>query len=207
MILADVGNRHAHIWNEGKIEHLLLVDAIEKYGKDKVYYINVSTAHAQTLAVLETWIDVEAWLSIEGEYEGMGIDRKALCHGHANAVLVDAGSAITVDKVEDGIYQGGCIVPGLHTYSKAYASISPILDVEIDPDVRLDVLPKSTQDSVSYGAVAPIVASIEKISQGLPVYCTGSDGARIAKYLDQAVYDEALLFQGMLKMIKKVEKC
>ncbi len=207
MILADIGNRHVHIWQDGRVTHLLLMDAIEKYGRETVYYINVNPDHAQTLVTLETWRDISEELTIAGEYEGMGIDRKALCLSHPDGIFVDAGSAITVDKVLDGSYQGGYILPGIHAYRKAYAEISPVLDLEINREVTLERLPKSTPESISFGVIAPLVASIEKIREGLPLYCTGGDGFWISKYFEQAVYDETLLFQGMLKMIEKVERC
>ncbi len=207
MILADIGNRHAHIWDEGRITHLGVQDAIERYGSERVYYITVNTHHAETLAALEEWRDISRSLVIEGEYAGMGVDRKALCLSHTTGLFVDAGSAITVDRVVEGAYQGGYILPGIHAYQKAYAAISPVLDVEIERSLSLDALPKNTQSSVSYGIMAPIVASIEKTAGPLPVYCTGSDGAWIAHYLEKAVYDETLLFQGMLKIIKKAERC
>ena len=211
MILADIGNRHVHIWDEGRIAHLGIQDAIAQYGTEKVYYITVNARHAEILAALENWRDISELLVIEGEYAGMGADRKALCLSHATGLFVDAGSAITVDRVVEGVYQGGYILPGIHAYQKAYAAISPVLDVEIERSLSLNELPKSTQSGVSYGIITPIVASIEKTAGSLPVYCTGADGAWIAHYLEKAVYDETLLFQGMLqaslKIMKKVETC
>lgn len=207
MILADCGNRHVHIWEEGRVSHLDMADAIGQYAAETVCYINVNTQHAKTLAALSSWVDISAYLVLEGEYAGMGIDRKALCLSRSDALFVDAGSAITVDRVAGGVYQGGYILPGIHAYRKAYAEISPVLDVVLDRSLQLESLPKSTEASVGYGILAPIIASIEKTADTLPVYCTGADGAWIAQYLDKAVYDETLLFQGMLKTIKKVERC
>ncbi len=207
MILADVGNSYVHIWHDGRIEHLRLMEAIEKYGAEVVYYINVNTAYEQTLATLEDWSDISQYCQLKGAYKGMGIDRQALCLSHPNGIFIDAGSAITVDKVVDGVYQGGYILPGMHAYHKVYAGISPVLDVPLDKEVSLEVLPKSTRDSISFGTIAPIVCAVEKIREGLPLYCTGGDGAWIAGYFEQAVFDEALLFQGMQEMIKKGKIC
>jgi len=207
VILADVGNSNVHIWHDGRIEHLRLMEVIEKYSAEVVYYINVNTTHEQTLATLEEWSDISQYCVLEGTYEGMGIDRKALCLSHPDGIFVDAGSAITVDKVVDGVYQGGYILPGMHAYHKAYAEISPVLDVVFDRKVTLEALPKTTRDSVNFGTIAPIVCSIEKITEDLPLYCTGGDGAWIAGYFEQAVFDEALLFEGMLQMIEKGKIC
>ena len=206
MILADVGNSYVHIWQDGRIEHLRLMDAIEKYGTERVYYINVNTAHAQTLVALEDWCDISEHCLLKGAYKGMGIDRQALCLSHPDGIFIDAGSAITVDKVVDGAYQGGYILPGIHAYHKAYAEISPVLDVALDKEVSLEVLPKSTRGSISFGTIAPIVCAIEKIREDLPVYCTGGDGAWMAGYFEQVVFDEALLFQGMIYALRASEK-
>jgi len=151
------------------------------------------------LAALEDWVDISDALSIEGEYAGMGIDRKALCLSHDSGIFVDAGSAITVDRVEAGVYQGGFILPGIHAYAKAYAQISPVLDVALNKETALDILPKNTRDSVSFGTMASIIATIEKIREGLPLYFAGGDGAWLSHYFKEALFDETLVFQGMQK--------
>jgi len=207
VILADVGNSYVHIWDDGRIEHLRVMEAIEKYAAEVVCYINVNTTYEQTLATLEEWSDISQHCVLKGAYEGMGIDRKALCLSHLDGIFVDAGSAITVDKVVEGVYQGGYILPGIHAYHKAYAEISPVLDVVLDRKVALEILPKTTRESVSFGTIAPMIASIEKIMGDLPVYCTGGDGMWLSQYFEQAVFDETLLFQGMIKMIEKGKIC
>jgi len=203
MILADVGNRHVHIWEDGSVSHLSMMDAIEQYGTEQVSYINVSRAYSDTLVALEEWEDISEALTIKGEYDGMGIDRKALCLSHDNGIFVDAGSAITVDRVVDGVYEGGFILPGIHAYAKAYADISPILDVALDRSTDLNSLPKSTQGSVSFGTIAPLIAVIEKTRSGLPLYVTGGDGVWLAGYFPEAKFDETLLFEGMKKLLKR----
>jgi len=201
VILADVGNRHVHIWHDGIVEHLGLMDAMTQYGTEAVCYINVNASNSATLAALEGWRDISDTLSIEGEYEGMGIDRKALCLSHDSGIFIDAGSAITVDKVIKDIYQGGFILPGMHAYEKAYAQISPALDVELNREVALNKLPKNTRDSVSFGTVASLIAVIEKIREGLPLYFTGGDGAWLAGYFEDTLFEEALVFHGMKKVL------
>jgi type III pantothenate kinase len=179
------------------------MDAIEQYGTEQVYYINVSSLHSHTLTALEAWIDISESLSIEGEYEGMGVDRKALCMSRPSVLFIDAGSAITVDKVVDGVYQGGFILPGIHAYAKAYAEISPVLDVTLAKELDRESLPKSTQASVSYGTIVPFIAVIEKIRSDLPLYFTGGDGKWLSGYFPDAYFDEMLLFEGMRKRLKR----
>ena len=206
MILADVGNRHVHICENGRVLHLSLMDAIDQYGTSEVAYINVSRASGSTLAALDGWQDISESLSIEGEYPGMGIDRKALCLSRQQGLFVDAGSAITVDRVIDGVYQGGFILPGLHAYAKAYAEISPVLDLPLERDIDLTELPRDTRQSVSFGTIASIVSVIEANREGLPLYLTGGDGAYLSRYFEDAHYDEMLLFEGMKKSIQRKER-
>jgi len=206
LILADIGNRHAHIWSDGIVKHLLVADAIDTLGDERVYYISVNSHYSDAISALEGWIDISSGISISGEYPTMGIDRKALCLSRGDGVYVDAGSAITVDVVEGGCYVGGFILLGLHSYEQAYADIAPILRVDIDRAVDIYELPRGTRAGVSYGAVAPIVASIERVSSGRAIYFTGGDGEWLSRYFQEAVFDQELLFEGMRRAVEKL-KC
>ena len=197
MILMDVGNTRAHLWQDGRVEHMMLDEAVRRYHAQRVTYINVNPHNDDLLSAIAGWENLAPRLHIEGEYDGMGIDRKALCLAHSEGIFVDAGSAITVDKVVGGVYRGGFITPGLRAYRRMYAAISPVLDVELDHKVDLHTLPKTTQESVSYGTIAPIIAAIEKLRGDLPLYITGGDGVWLAEHMDNVVYDESLIFRGM----------
>jgi len=207
MILADIGNRHLHIWEKGHISHLSLMDAIERYGAQEVAYISVSSAYSSTLAALDGWQDISETIHIEGEYPGMGVDRRALCLSRESALFVDAGSAITIDSVVDGVYQGGCILPGLHAYAGAYAEISPALAYPLREDLSLECLPKSTQDAISYGAIYSIVATIARLRGRLPLYFTGGDGKMLSGYFDDAHFEEGLVFEGIQKSLERSQPC
>ncbi len=201
MILLDVGNTRTHIWQNGRIEHLPLDEAVRRYHARHVAYINVNPHNDDLLSAVAGWENLASRLHIPGEYEGMGVDRKALCLAHPEGIFVDAGSAITVDRVAGGVYQGGFIAPGLRTYRRMFAAISPVLDVELNQEIDLHTLPKTTQNSVSYGTIAPIVAAIEKLRGDLPLYLTGGDGPILAKHFPDAVYDEGLVFRGMMNAL------
>jgi type III pantothenate kinase len=197
VILIDIGNTRAHVYQDGVIEHINVEDAIVRHHAHRVHYINVNPHNVDALSALASWRNLGEVLHIEGEYDGMGVDRKALCLSHETGIFIDAGSAITVDRVEDGVYQGGFILPGLHACRRTYATISPVLDTPLQADVALDALPKSTQGSVSFGIMASIVSVIERVRGALPLYITGGDGAQLASYFEGAVHDETLVFRGM----------
>ena len=202
VLLADIGNTHFHIYDGQKVEHLSYENAIVKYASSVLYYISVKHQLAEEIAHISKWKNISNWMHIEGEYDTMGIDRKALCLSYADGVFVDAGSAITVDAVEKGRYQGGFILPGIKAYLSAYRAISLSLDTALNETLCLEVLPRTTKEQISYGIIASIKALIDKHAEGKPLYFTGGDGKFLSTFFDDAIYDEMLVFNGMQKALK-----
>ncbi|MEA2027839.1 MAG: type III pantothenate kinase, partial [Campylobacterota bacterium] len=160
MLLADIGNTNFHIYDGKAVIHLSHKEAIQKYSNKKLFYISVNKALSKKLNKIKKWEDIGSTLFIKGEYPSMGMDRKALALSKKNGIFIDAGSAITVDVVEDGTYQGGFILPGINAYLKSYADISPALNIELNPKISFNKLPKTTKDAISYGIIASIKALI-----------------------------------------------
>ncbi|KIM03372.1 MAG: pantothenate kinase [Sulfurovum sp. AS07-7] len=206
MLLADIGNTRAHIYDGKSIIHISHEEAIKSYKDKELFYICVSIETKEKIKEFADWIDISDHLHIKGEYETMGIDRKALCLSHKNGVFVDAGSAITVDIVSNGEYQGGFILLGIDAWLKAYKGISNALDVEINRHCSLTGLPKTTKDGISYGIIASIKAVIDSQTSHLPLYFTGGDGKWLSKYFKNSIYDEFLVFKGMKTALKE-NKC
>ena len=202
MILADIGNSYFHIYNGKDIEHLTYEDAIDTYRDETLYYITVKHQLSSQIQEIKNWVDISPNMKIKGEYDTMGVDRKALCLSHKNGIFVDAGSAITVDIVKDGTYQGGFILPGLKAYLQSYKSISSVLDIELNKQLSLDALPSTTKDGISYGIIASIKALIDKHSEGKKLYFTGGDGKFLSQYFEESLYREMLVFDGMLHALK-----
>jgi len=206
MLLADIGNTHFHIYDGCRVVHLAHHEAINKYRDKKLYYISVNQKLSKKLSKIKKWRDIGYRLSIKGEYPTMGIDRKALCLAKKNGIFIDAGSAITVDIVQGGEYQGGFILPGLTAYLQSYQSISPSLKSEINPHISLKHLPNTTKDGISYGIIASIKALISNHKHHAKLYFTGGDGEFLASFFKEAIYDERLLFKGILKGLKRYKK-
>ncbi|MEA1880154.1 MAG: type III pantothenate kinase [Campylobacterota bacterium] len=201
ILLADIGNTHFHIYNGKDVEHLTYDDAIKKYATSKIFYISVKSQLDTRVEEIASWKNVSSLVKIEGEYDTLGIDRKALCLSYSDGVFIDAGSAITVDVVEKGLYKGGYIFPGLKAMLKSYADISPALDVTLNEKISLDRLALTTKEQISYGIIASIKALIDKHTQSKKLYFTGGDGALLSKYFKGSLYDETLVFQGMMKVL------
>jgi len=201
-LLADIGNTRIHIYNGKEVIHLNHEEAIELYKNKEVKYITVKHQLHETLNTLEKWEDVSTLMKIENEYETMGIDRKALCLSHRNGIFVSAGSAITVDVVEEGRYVGGFLLPGLRAYIDAYGTISPALKTELNGKISLEALPKDTRDGISFGIIGSIKALIEKYQSDKKLYISGGDGRFLSTYFENAEFDETLIFQGMKNVLK-----
>ncbi len=202
MILCDIGNTSYHF-----------LDANDDYKKDvktfdpstlkeKIYYICVNPKVKIVLESLSNWVDLAQYVDMKNYYATMGIDRIFACEAVQNGVIVDAGSAITVDVVKDGVFKGGFIYPGKRAMSETYKNISSALAYEFNYDLDLNILPKNSQDSISYGYLKTL--HTEVTSHNMNIYLTGGDSLTFAKIFPDAKIDELLIFNGMLKIIKKI---
>ncbi len=200
MILADIGNTRIHIYENETVIHLSYREAINLYRDKIVYYITVKRELEKTLSRLENWVDISHKITLKGSYLTMGVDRKALCLSHSNGIFISAGTAITVDIVEDSIYRGGFLLLGLREYLRGYANISPALKTDLNRDIDLDRLPKTTRDGISYGIILSIKMIIERHQNSKDIYVSGGDGKFIASLLENAIFDETLIFKGIKKV-------
>ncbi|HIM94449.1 MAG TPA: type III pantothenate kinase [Campylobacterales bacterium] len=204
MLLADIGNSRVHIYDGKSVVHLSHEKAIELYVDKKILYITVKHQLKERLEGLENWTDVSDKMLLQNSYDTMGIDRRALCLSHKNGIFVSAGSAITVDVVEDGVYKGGFLLPGLQAYLKAYATISTALKTKLNSDISLDDLPLTTKDGISFGIIASIKMLVEKYQSDKKLYISGGDGKFLSSFFDSAIFDETLIFKGMNNALSKI---
>jgi type III pantothenate kinase len=114
------------------------------------------------------------------------------------AIVIDAGSAITVDLVSiDGAFQGGVILPGLEMVATAMAEQTDLL-----PLVRYSmsdhppaVVGKSTaaaiQSGLFWGTVGAVREVAGRLSRELQVppqfFLAGGDAAKLAPFLEATV--------------------
>ncbi len=203
MLLADIGNTRIHIYDGQKVLHLSHEDAMREYANQQLKYITVKHQLKEQLSSLDQWENISKLVKIPNEYETMGIDRKALCLSHPDGIFVSAGSAVTVDLVEEGIYHGGFLLPGIQAYLGAYASISPALETTLNSTLSLDQLPLTTKDGISFGIIASIKTLIEKYQSDKQLYISGGDGKFLSTFFDNAIFDETLIFQGMKNVLKE----
>ena len=206
MLLADIGNTHFHIYDGKEVVHLSYHDAINTYRNRSLQYISVNKHIEKQIGCIKGWENVSEKILLPNAYETMGVDRKALCLSHDNGIFVDAGSAITVDVMEWGIYKGGYIFPGIKAMLESYARISPALETTLDDTINLTQLPLTTKEQISYGIIASIKTLIEKHQKGKLLYITGGDGRLLSAFFRDAIYDEALVFKGIMHALRASEE-
>lgn len=133
----------------------------------------------------------------------------ALRRADRGAIIVDAGTAITVDLVTcDAVFRGGAILPGMHTAAWALAKATDALPL-ISP-LDLGTLPepvgKATEEAIRsgivwgcVGAVRELVARIADPLDAEPeVYFTGGSGLLVASCLGRdAQFDPHLVLRGI----------
>lgn len=203
MIVCDIGNTTVDCYHDGKVWTMTHTQFKDFAPKERVYYICVNEELSASLKHKSSFVNLEPYFEFDTIYQGLGIDRIAACSTINDGIIVDAGSAITVDIMSSGAHLGGFILPGLEAYARAYRSVSSRLDVNINPSVALDALPQKTSDAISYGIVKPIILILEATCKDKRIFFTGGDGKFFSKYFSNAFFDRTLIFRGMLKTIKE----
>ncbi|WP_456471164.1 type III pantothenate kinase [Caminibacter sp.] len=198
MVLADIGNTNIHIWEEGRIYNL----KSPKKFKDEVFFISVNDNKEKEFKKLNPKaVNLRDKVIFDTSYTGIGIDRIMACKAVGDGVVVDAGSAVTIDIMQNGIHLGGVIMPGIAAFRDAFGRISEKLNIDFC-EVDFRKLPQNTQEAVSFGSIGAIVLMIEKLKKDKKVYFTGGDGKFLSRFID-GVYIKDLVFRGMIKTIKE----
>jgi type III pantothenate kinase len=149
---------------------------------------------------LLTFQDLPIQLDVEAP-ERVGMDRLAaavaanrLRQATRPAVVVDAGTAITVNLItSDGVFRGGVILPGFRLTTKALAEGTDLLPL-ITSDWNADpptVVGRTTESAIrsglfwgTVGAVRELVGRMASDLSAPPqVFVTGGDAKRLASFM------------------------
>lgn len=157
------------------------------------------------VTVLADWQQLPISVAVDRP-EKVGIDRllNAVAFKHKSrrevpGILVDAGSAVTVDWVDgSGTFHGGAIFPGLRLMSQglhAYTAKLPLVEVaEPAPPVPGRNTTAAIRAGVYWAVVGGIRALVQQTAEHIPahrypdVYLTGGDAVRLAPALDRAIH-------------------
>ena len=201
MILCDIGNTTYHFLVNGKHKKYFLDEKVPKFDEE-LYFVSVNEKGTKRLLKKNPQAkNIKDILKFETIYQGLGIDRAVACSFQQNAVIVDAGSAITVDIIENGVHMGGFILLGLRRFMKSYPKISKKLKFDFEKNINLDKIPLQTKDAITYAMMKSIILPIKEVSLNKNIIFTGGDGKLLSKYFENSQYKKDLIFENMKRMI------
>lgn len=220
----------------GLVEVLSTVDIVP----DQVYVSSVScnaAEHQLREAVLSLWSIFPIFLNtqinccgLENGYDDplkLGVDRwMALVGSHTITrkpyIVIDAGTAITLDAVHDNRHVGGFIVPGVTTMRQSLIDNTAKLSIDcngmesVDRDETVtNILPRNTQSAICAGTLYMAASFVDSVIFDLQhefgclfkVYVTGGDGKQLARLINaDCEYIEDLVLLGMVNVIESVKK-
>lgn len=136
-------------------------------------------------------LGVDRWLAMLG----------GRCHYSGPLLVVDAGTALTVDLMSaDNHHEGGFIVPGLQLAQQVLFNSTQRVRPYADEQVALNRQPgHDTVSCVSSGVYRQQLALVSSVQQDYPQYLllvTGGDGLWLAAELG-CEYRPDLVFDGM----------
>ena len=201
MILCDIGNTTFHFLIKGKHKKYFMDEKIPFFNEE-IYFTSVNEKATNKLLKKNPKAkNIKDILNFETSYKGLGIDRAIACSFAQNAVIVDAGSAITVDIMQEGIHMGGFILLGLGSFMKSYPKISKKLKFEFEKNINLDKIPLETKDAIQYAMLKSIILPIKEVSLNKNIIFTGGDGLALSKYFENSIYKKDLIFENMKRII------
>jgi type III pantothenate kinase len=208
MTLCDIGNSTFHFLDGEKNFKCSLDEQIKSLQiSTPIYYTSVNELGTKKLKnSFSKTIDLNKYLDLQTEYsQTLGSDRKLACIGFDDAIIVDFGSAITLDVMENGFHKGGFIMPGTQALADLYPQISSKLQFTYNDLLNMNILPNNTNDAITFGIHSMIIEPIKAVqgTKNLPLYITGEDGEFFMKYFSNATYKASLLFDNMKLVIQR----
>jgi type III pantothenate kinase len=131
--------------------------------------------------------------------ETLGVDRLAAAagavekYGKSNILIIDAGSAITIDLVTGGVYRGGNISPGMEMRFRALNTFTEKLP--LCSYAREFTFPGiSTSDAITGGVITGLtyelneyIRTFRKEYRKLVVILTGGDSLQLTELIEHEI--------------------
>ncbi len=148
---------------------------------------------------------VDRWVAMVGAWAEVG----------ASCLVVDAGTAVTLDAIDDdGVHLGGQIIPGVATMAAALSSnTSDIPLVRPAPGRKgadLQMFGHNTAAAVREGAQNAVAGAVDRAIRTLQssaydpeIVLTGGDASRILNALSETpMHRPHLVLQGLAQMLE-----
>ena len=130
------------------------------------------------------------------------------CEGVTDAVIIDAGTAVTIDILRGGAFTGGAIMPGLdmmlHSLSERTSALPHI---RIEPEAVTTVPGRETVSAIRAGVLGAyrggvgklLELSVDRFVNLPPVFLTGGDAGHLLDALSPAPrHYPDLVLQGLV---------
>lgn len=145
-------------------------------------------------------LGVDRWLAM------LGVRQYFPCAGSQaqGAIVVDAGTALTVDVISpESQHLGGHIVPGLAMAQEAlFAKTDKVNPFQDEERSTSTLLGQDTLNAVASGVLRQQQALVESVCRQFPDFellITGGDGNQLATALEVRYYSD-LVFDGMKRL-------
>jgi type III pantothenate kinase len=192
---------YASVKNSPELEEI-----VEKCHKNNIYCQQITTSRVFEkiqcgYEVVEN-LGVDRWLAI--------IAARTI-YSENNLIIVDAGTAITLDVCQGEQHLGGWIAPGLKLMQESIVEKAP--GVFSGSNTKTEIFGTNTPSALFHGCIYSLVGMIEKAeeqlksienrrSQPTKIILTGGDAGIISKYLTLTFdVNEDLVFIGIKQFI------
>lgn len=152
------------------------------------------------------------------EFKSLGVDRwmgvlGAVSYSGMPVIVVDVGTAITIDVVLDNKHLGGFIVPGLDLMHSSLAKETSNLNCADPKDTSVSFLGQDTKNAIFGGTLFMAVSFVNQVIKnvefetGRQFNCIGTGGGFTSLFpLLEADFDyvEDLTLIGMTKVLESV---
>lgn len=147
---------------------------------------------------------VDRWVAMIGAWAEVG----------AACLVVDAGTAVTIDALDDeGRHLGGQILPGVGLMAAALTANTsdiPKSNRSLRASHGMDMFAGDTGGAVAHGALNAVVGAVERALATLQeeghdpwLFLTGGDASRILGSLDdEALHRPHLVLQGLAELLE-----
>ena len=217
-------NKVLYEGSSAKFEFEMIEPLVEEFGIQRAIVTSTRNGGAAIAEQLRGIIDKVLHFTsttpvpIEIEYasrETLGTDRIALAVGVIceerlrNALVIDLGSAITFDLIENRVFKGGNISPGVEMRFKALNKYTASLPMCHATGIK-DGLGGSTEEAIEQGVMQGILYEIEgymarlgaKNSKIITIFCGGGANYFVNRIKSAIFAPRKLMFTGLNKILE-----
>ena len=211
-------------WSAGEFDMAKAAELVEQFSVDKAIVASTRGGAEKICEQLRSKIDrvlhfsSQTEVPIEIEYSSrqtLGADRIAVAVGVVcemgirDALIVDMGSAITYDIVEDGVFKGGNISLGVAMRFKALNEFTASLPLceATEPNNKFG---QSTKEAIEQGVMQGILREIEGYVERISaennkksiIFC-GGDAESFVNRIKSAIFaPRKLMFTGLNRILE-----